>query len=99
MDMPSQSHTCQKPILPFPYATTVVPKKKAHIYFLRSRFQHALSRAHKLEPIRPAIFLKEPLLPVREATLDTASALWGVGAVEVGDVLIAYVSEPVGIIC
>ena len=38
----------------------------------------------------------EPLLPVREVALGAASALRGVGTVEVGDVLIAYVSEPGG---
>lgn len=47
-----------------------------------------------LEPIRPAILLEQELLAVRKPARDTSLAFGGVGAVEVGDVLVAYIAEP-----
>lgn len=53
-----------------------------------------LTRPHEFEPVGPAILLVEEPLPVRKASLDAAPALRRVRAVEVGDVLIAYIAEP-----
>lgn len=49
-----------------------------------------------LEPIRPAILLEQELLAVRKPARDTSLAFGGVGAVEVGGVLVAYIAEPEG---
>ena len=50
---------------------------------------------HHLEPVRSTIFFVEELFSVGEAALDAAVAFGGVGAIEVGDVLVADVAEPV----
>lgn len=59
-----------------------------HIYSI------CLTRPYEFEPIGPTILLVEEPLPIRKASLDATPALRRVRAVEVGNVLIAYIPEP-----
>ena len=47
-----------------------------------------------LEPVGPTIFLEKKLCAVGEEAGFAAFTFGGVGAVEVGDVLVADVAEP-----
>lgn len=47
-----------------------------------------------LEPVGPTVFLVEEFFAVGEEAGFAAFAFGRVGAVEVGDMLIAYVAEP-----
>ena len=47
-----------------------------------------------LEPIRSAILLMQPALSVCQASLNTATALGRVRAVEEGDMLVSNIAEP-----
>lgn len=51
-------------------------------------------RMHELEPVRPAILPVQPGLSIGEAACYATPALWRVGAVEEGNVLVSDVSEP-----
>ena len=53
------------------------------------------THTHILKPVGPAVLLVQPCLAVGEAAGDAALALGGVGAVEVGDVLVADIAEPI----
>lgn len=61
----------------------------------RNPAAHASTHTHVLEPIGPAVLLEEEVGPVGEQALLAALAFGRVGAVEVGDVLVADVAEPV----
>ena len=50
---------------------------------------------HHLEPIRSTVFFVKELLSVCETPLDAAVAFRGIRAIEVGNVLVADVTEPV----
>jgi hypothetical protein len=68
-----------------------VPCTKTYIVILSSV---SLPHANVLEPIRSAILLHQPRLSVCEPSCHAAFAFRAVGTVEVGDMLIADVSEP-----
>lgn len=53
------------------------------------------SHTNVFKPVGATIFLEEEFLAVGELARFAALAFGRVGAVEVGDVLVAYVSEPV----
>ena len=53
-----------------------------------------LIHANILEPVRPAIFFEKESFAVGEPTRDTTFTLGRLGAVEVGYVLIAYITKP-----
>ena len=53
-----------------------------------------LIHANILEPVRPAIFFEKESFAVGEPTRDTTFTLGRLRAVEVGYVLIAYITKP-----
>lgn len=57
-------------------------------------FAPALIHTNILEPQRPTVFAIQPLLAVGEAAGDAALTFGVIGAIEEGDVLVAYISEP-----
>lgn len=50
--------------------------------------------AHILEPIRPAIFLEEESFAIGETARDTSFTLGRLRAIEVGYVLVSYITKP-----
>jgi hypothetical protein len=50
--------------------------------------------ANIFEPVGSAVFSVQPRLAIGEASLDAATALWRVGAVEERNVLVSDVLEP-----
>ena len=48
-----------------------------------------------VEPHRSTVFFEQEPFPVRESSRDTARALGRIGTVEVGDMLVSYVAEPI----
>ena len=53
-----------------------------------------LIQANILEPVRPAIFFKKKSFAVGEPTRDTTFTLGRFRTVEVGYVLVAYITKP-----
>ncbi len=53
-----------------------------------------LTHAHVFEPVRPAVFLVKEVLPIGEGTRHASFAFIRLGAVEVGNMLVANVAEP-----
>ncbi len=54
----------------------------------------SLSHAHVFEPIRSAILFHQPRFAIGKSSSHTTFAFWRVRAVEIGNVLIANISEP-----
>ena len=88
--------------LPFFHASSSTLKKSVSPYFRFIDFlpkgvsERASSAfAHHLEPIGSTIFFIEKFFSICESAFDATVAFWGVGAIEVGNVLIADVAEPV----
>jgi hypothetical protein len=69
----------------------------SHTFFRNPASQpfRRLAHTYELEPIRSAIFPVQPLFAVCQSSSYTASALWRVGTVEEGDVLVTDIPEPI----
>ncbi len=61
---------------------------------LPRRREKSSAHADVLEPVRPAVLFVQPRLAVGETACDATFALWRVRAVEVGNVLVADITEP-----